>query len=135
MLSVIITADKIVDNIYERDSEIVKMLKSYKIEHEIVYVCNEDYSDRQLITTLVRDQPEHSILVMGKDTNLSTLIYAGIARANGNEVLLLTVDTNRQLIADILEKRKDGYESIVVQKKQKGITSFMTSIGSVTYKM
>ena len=134
MLSVIITADKIVDNIYERDSDIVRMLRNYKIEHEIVYVCNEDYSDKQLITTLVQDKPEHSILVMAKDTNLSTLIYAGIARANGNEVLLLTVDTNKQLISDILEKRNDGYESIVVQKKQKGIVSLITSIGTGTYK-
>ena len=134
MLNVIIVANKIVDNLYERDLQIVKLLNSYKIEHDIVYVCNEDYADQQSLITLAKDLENHSVLVMVKDTNVSSQIYSGIARANGNEVLLLTVDTNIQLITDILEKRQNGYESIVVQKKLKGITGIVTSIGVGTYK-
>ena len=134
MLNVIITANKIVDNIYERDMQIVNLLNSYKIEHDIVYICNEDYPDKQSITTLVKDLENHSVLVMAKDTNQATQIYLGIARANGNEALLLSIDTNFQLITEIIEKMQDGYESIVVQKKIKGITGIITNIGVGTYK-
>ncbi|MBR7091080.1 MAG: hypothetical protein IKC79_01345 [Clostridia bacterium] len=133
MLSVVITANKIVDNVYERNQEIVKMLIASKVEYDITYVCTEDYGDRQALSTLVQDMPSHGLIVMDKDSNINTQVYAGLSKANGNEVLLLTIDTNLDLIEEILQKREDGYESIVVQKKSKGILSIITSIGVGTY--
>src|SRR5574344_2474446 len=130
MLSVVITANKVLDNTYERNTELINLIRQYKLDYEIIYVCNEDYADFDNIATIVSTNVNHKLIVLDKDANLNTEVYAGLTSSSNNDVLLLTADTNMQLVAEILAKRKEGYENVFVRKKQKPLKRMFDVIGT-----
>jgi len=135
MLSVVITANKVLDNTYERNVELLNLIRQYKLDYEIIYVCNEDYADFDNIATIVSANVNHKLIVLDKDANLNTEVYAGLTSSSKNDVLLLTADTNLKLVAEILAKRKEGYENVFVRKKQKPFKRMLDVIGTSTYHL
>ena len=134
-LSVVIIANKVVEDTYERHTFLVNLLNQYKLNYNVIYVCTTDYADKENIASIVANTPDHSLIVTEEETNLNSMIYAGITKADGNDVLLMTTDTNENVISEILAKRKEGYENVYVRKRQNQFVSIFTSTGMGTYHL
>ena len=136
MLSVIVLANKDISNLESRNTEIVEQLQSLKINYGITYITNSNYSHLNDIKKIVAQNEKHFLIVLSENTNRLSQLYVGLDTTSvSDNALVIDADTNLELIKQMLEKHKEGFENIYVKKKENAAFSFFETIGKAIYSV
>lgn len=133
MLSIIILANKIIDDANARQQSMLSLLAKYNIKYNVTYISTPKYNALQDIKAIVAQHEKYNLIVLGEETNKNSQIYVGLDSAKGENALILDIDTNIDLIEQMLVKYKDGCKNVFVRKKKNALHSFFVKLGMVTY--
>ncbi|MBQ7603143.1 MAG: hypothetical protein IJU58_03275 [Clostridia bacterium] len=133
MLSIIILANKIIDDANTRQKSMLDLLAKYNIKYNVTYISTPKYNALQDIKAIVAQHEKYNLIILGEDTNKNSQIYVGLDSAKGDNALILDIDTNIDLIEQMLVKYKDGCENVFVRKRKNALHSFFVRLGMITY--
>ena len=135
MISLVVTADTKNYNLVERDQAFANLMIQFKQPFEIVYVANADYGFLGELKKIVSNNPNRKLVVTAPSTNINTQIYTGLDQTESGDCLLITMDTDVELIKKMLMKHFDGADLVFVKKKENWFKSFFVGLGRATYQM
>lgn len=135
MISLVVTADTKNYNPAERDQAFENMLIQFKQPFEIIYVANSDYGNLQALRDIVKDKNNRQLIVTAPSTNINTQIYNAFDYTNNGDVLLATMDTNVELVGEMLKRHIDGADLVFVKKQENWFKSMFVALGQATYQM
>lgn len=134
MLSVIVLANKEISNLENRNTEIVEQLQSLKLTYGITYITNANYAYLDDVKKIVAQNEKHFLIILGENTNRISQLYVGLdATSASNNFLIIDADTNLEVVKQILEKHKEGFENIYVKKKENPVFRFFEGLGQAFY--
>lgn len=133
MLSVIILTNKVMEDINARQQVLIDLLDKYNVKYEVTFVSTPQYNALQDIKTVVAKNEKHNLVLLNEETNKNSQIYVGLDNSKGDNVLILDIDTNAELIEQILQKYKDGCENVFVRPRKNAAHGFFTKLGMITY--
>ena len=135
MISVVVLAEKSSVDLKTKNSELLNTLADLKISYEILYLASPNFSQMEDLKQIVGQNEKHNLIVCAEDTNKNSKIYVGLDSTRGDSVLLLENDVDTQTVKDVLQKYKDGFENIFVQKKENAVYKFFEKLGEATYRL
>lgn len=135
MLSIVILTNKVIEDAGSRQQAILEVLKKYNVKYEITFVSSPQYNALQDIKGIVARNEKHNLIVLSDDANKNSQIYVGLDNTKGENALILDIDTNIELIEQIIQKYKDGCENVFVRQKKNAGHHFFTKLGMITYGM
>ena len=135
MLSLVVLANKVLSDIGTKDKTVTEELQKYKIDYEIVYITTKNYNALNDIKHIVARDENKYLIVLADDTNKTSQIYVGLDNINGDSALVLDIDTNIDVITQVLQQYKDGCENVFVRKKENPVYDFFTKLGECTYSL
>ncbi len=135
MISLVVTADTKNYNLVERDQAFANLMIQFKQPFEIVYVANADYGFLGELKKIVSNNPNRKLVVTAPSTNINTQIYTGLDQTESGDCLLITMDTDVELIKKMLMKHFDGADLVFVKKKENWFKSFFVGLGRATYQI
>ncbi len=136
MISLIVTTDGDTNyNLKERDAEFGKVMEQFAEPYEIIYTICSDYGFKDELSRIVCQQKNRHLIISAPSTNINTQIYSAMDVSDNGDVLLCTIDTNPQVMLDILNKHYDGADLVFVRHKENWFKSIFTSLGRMTYQM
>ena len=135
MISLVVTADTKNYNLVERDQAFANLMIQFKQPFEIVYVANADYGFLGELKKIISNNPNRKLVVTAPSTNINTQIYTGLDQTESGDCLLITMDTDVELIKKMLMKHFDGADLVFVKKKENWFKSFFVGLGRATYQM
>ena len=135
MISLVVTADTKNYNLHERDQAFANLMVQFKQPFEIVYVANADYGFLGELKKIVSDNPNRKLVVTAASTNINTQIYTALDQTENGDCLLITMDTDVDLIKKMLMKHFDGADLVFVKKKENWFKAFFIALGRATYQM
>ena len=135
MISLVVTADTKNYNLVERDQAFANLMIQFKQPFEIVYVANADYGFLGELKKIVSNNPNRKLVVTAPSTNINTQIYMGLDQTENGDCLLITMDTDVELIKKMLMKHFDGADLVFVKKKENWFKSFFVGLGRATYQI
>ena len=98
MISLVVTADTKNYNPAERDQAFAHLMTQFKQPYEIVYVANSDYGYLDELREIAATHPHRKLVVTAASTNINTQIYTALDQTQNGDCLLITMDTNIDLI-------------------------------------
>ena len=135
MLSLVVLANKVLSDIGTKDKAIAEALEALNIRYEINYVTTKSFNALNDIKNIVAEQDNRYLIVLADDTNKNSQIYVGLDNIRGESVLLLDIDTNIEVVKQLLQKYKDGCQNVYVRKKENPVLNFFVKLGSGTYTL
>ena len=137
MISLVVTIDGDTKNynLVARDKEFSDILATLKEPFEIIYTACTDYGFLGELRNIVSTQKNKHLIVFAPTTNINTQIYAALDYTDNGDVLLCTLDTNTEVLKNILKKHFDGADLVFVKHKEKWYKAFFTALGRGTYQL
>ena len=136
MISLIVTTDGDTNyNLEERDAEFGKVMEQFAEPYEIIYTICSDYGFKDELSRIVCQQKNRHLVISAPSTNINTQIYSAMDVSDNGDVLLCTIDTNPQVMLDILNKHFDGADLVFVRHKENWFKSIFTTLGKMTYQL
>ena len=128
MLSLVVLANKVLSDIGTKDKTVTEELQKYKIDYEIVYITTKNYNALNDIKHIVARDENKYLIDLADDTNKTSQIYVGLDNINGDSALVLDIDTNIDVITQVLQQYKDGCENVFVRKKENPVYDFFCGV-------
>lgn len=135
MISLVVTADSTKFNPAERDRAFATLLTEFKQPFEIVYVANSDFANLDALREVAKSSDNRRLVVTTPSTNINTQIYTALDHTNSGDVLLATLDTNIELIKQVIKKHIDGADLVFVKQEENWFKSMFVALGHGTYQM
>jgi len=135
MISLVVTADSKNIDPAERDLAFAKMLEEFKEPYEIIYVANADFAQLDTLREIAKNSKSRQLIVTAPSTNINTQIYNALDYTNNGDVLLATLDTNLELLTEMLKKHIDGTDIVFAKQQDNWFKSFFIALGRGTYQM
>ncbi len=136
MISLIVTTDGDTNyNLREKDAEFGHVMEQFAEPYEIIYTICSDYAFKDELSRIVCEQKNRHLIISAPSTNINTQIYSAMDVSDNGDVLLCTIDTNPQVMLDILNKHFDGADLVFVRHKENWFKSIFTSLGKWTYQL
>ena len=135
MISLVVTADTKNYNPAERDQAFSHLMAQFKQPYEIVYVANSDYGYLDELREIAANRPNRKLVVTAASTNINTQIYTALDQTQNGDCLLVTMDTNVDLIKKVLIKHYDGADLVFVKQQENWFKSMFIGLGHATYQM
>lgn len=135
MLSLVILANRAIENIPQRHQEILQTLFDLRINYEVAFVSTPNFTALEDVKKTVAYNEKHSLFLLSENTSKTAQIYFGLDNTKGENVLILDMDTNLDIVRLMLEKYKDGCENVYVKKKENAVFGFFEKIGYATYQL
>ncbi len=136
MISLIVTTDGDTNyNLREKDAEFGHVMEQFAEPYEIIYTICSDYGFKDELSRIVCEQKNRHLVISAPSTNINTQIYSAMDVSDNGDVLLCTIDTNPQVMLDILNKHFDGADLVFVRHKENWFKSIFTSLGKWTYQL
>lgn len=135
MISLVVTADTKNYNPAERDQAFAHLMTQFKQPYEIVYVANSDYGYLDELREIAATHPHRKLVVTAASTNINTQIYTALDQTQNGDCLLITMDTNIDLIKKMLIKHFDGADLVFVKQQENWFKSMFIGLGHATYQM
>lgn len=136
MISLIVTTDGDTNyNLAEKDAEFCKVMEHFAEPYEIIYTICSDYGFKDELSRIVCQQKNRHLIISAPSTNINTQIYSAMDVSDNGDVLLCTIDTNPQVMLDILNKHFDGADLVFVRHKENWFRSIFTTLGKATYQL
>lgn len=136
MISLIVTTDGDTNyNLQQRDEEFGRVMEQFAEPYEIIYTICSDYGFKDELSNIVSSQKNRHLVISAPSTNINTQIYSAMDVSDNGDVLLCTIDTNPQVMLDILNKHFDGADLVFVRHKEPWYKALFNSIGKMTYQL
>lgn len=135
MISLVVTADSTKFDPSERDAAFAALLTEFKQPFEIVYVANADYEKLDALREVAKSDTNRRLVVTSTSTNINTQIYTALDHTNSGDCLLATLDTNLDLIKQVIKKHIDGADLVFVKQENNWFKSMFVALGHGTYQM
>lgn len=136
MISLIVTTDGDTNyNLEEKDAEFGAVMEQFAEPYEIIYTICSDYGFKDELSRIVCQQKNRHLIISAPSTNINTQIYSAMDVSDNGDVLLCTIDTNPQVMLDILNKHFEGADLVFVRHKENWFKSIFTTLGKATYQL
>ncbi|SFK33682.1 Glycosyltransferase involved in cell wall bisynthesis [Halobacillus dabanensis] len=137
LVSVVIPAFNEGKNIGLLHEALQKEFAMLSCSWEVVFV-NDGSSDDTLnnIHTLVDIYPEVKYVSFSRNFGKESALFAGLQHARGDAVIIMDADLQHppELIPDLLEGYKEGYQQVVAKRNREGEAKSRSFLSSVYYK-
>lgn len=135
MISLVVTTDLKNIDPAERDLAFTKMLEQFKEPYEIIYVANSDFEQLDTLRQITKKATNKQLIVTAPSTNINTQIYNALDYTNNGDVLIATLDTNLELLTEMLKKHFDGIDIVFAKQQDNWFRGLFVALGSGTYQM
>lgn len=130
-LSVIIPIYNEEMNLVPMNSRVVSALSPLQLQYEIIYV-NDGSKDRSLPIILGLSEENSSVKYIDFSRNFGhqIAISAGLEHAKGERIVIMDGDGQDppELIPDLINKAKEGYEVVYAKRKKRKGESFLKKL-------
>jgi polyisoprenyl-phosphate glycosyltransferase len=130
-LSVIIPIYNEEMNLVPMNSRVVSALSPLQLQYEIIYV-NDGSKDRSLPIILGLSEENSSVKYIDFSRNFGhqIAISAGLEHAKGERIVIMDGDGQDppELIQDLINKAKEGYEVVYAKRKKRKGESFLKKL-------
>lgn len=117
--------EKNIQNLYDRLSEVMQNLN---VSYELIFV-NDGSKDASigLIKVLAKKYKEVKYIDFSRNFGHQIAVTAGLDKTSGDAVVIIDADLQDppELIADMYQKRKEGFEVIYAKRKNRKGESFL----------
>lgn len=136
MISLIVTTDGDTNyDLADRDADFGRVMEQFAEPYEIIYTICSDYAFKDELSRIVCSQKNRHLIISAPSTNINTQIYSAMDVSDNGDVLLCTIDTNPDVMMEILNKHYDGADLVFVRHKENWFKSIFTSLGKATYQL
>lgn len=130
-LSVIIPIYNEETNIHSLYDRLKKVITGLNVSHQFLFV-NDGSRDRsfELIKELSQKDSSVKFINFSRNFGHQVAVTAGLDHANGNTVVIIDADLQDppELISDMYQKHKEGFEVVYAKRKARTGESFMKRI-------
>lgn len=127
------------DNINMLYDRLTSVMKKLEVEYEFIFI-NDGSRDNSIamIRALSKQHPEVRYIDLSRNFGHQVAVTAGLDKANGNAVVIIDADLQDppELIIDMYNKMKEGYEVVYAKrKKRKGESIFKLWTARIFYRI
>lgn len=130
-LSVIIPIYNEEANIHSLYHRLKKVINGLNVSHQFLFVNDGSYdSSFELIKGLSQKDSSVKFINFSRNFGHQVAVTAGLDHANGNTVVIIDADLQDppELISDMYQKHKEGFEVVYAKRKARTGESFMKRI-------
>lgn len=135
MLTLLITANQNCENIAKNHLELIKKIGTIEREFEVVFLAKSNFEKLYELKYLSANVINHYLLIAEPRTTDDEMVQMGLEFAEGNDVLLCTLDTIPDVLHKVLEKRNDERKIVYVRRKINKFSTFFKNIGIWAYNL
>ncbi len=137
MISLVVTVDADTKNynLLERDASFANLMKRFGEPYEIIYTTCSNFGLISELKRIVSEQKDRHLIVSAPSTNINTQIYTAFDYSNNGDVLLCTMDTNVEVLEEMLQKHFDGADLVYVKQEESFFKSIFTALGRFGYQI
>lgn len=133
MLSLLITSTEHDVDVKKCHSEILKTVKTYEKDFQILFFVRENDKHLKEFATISSQTPNHVLMVADYKTTDDEMIYMGLDIFKNTNTILLTIDTLPEVLVDIIEKQRKDFQIVKVREIDKNGKDFFSKLGILAY--
>lgn len=133
MLTLLVTANRKVFDVSKAHEELVKSVSKLEKKFEVVLLAKTDSKNLKQLKQITVSAPSHYLLVGDANTTDDEMVQLGMEFAEGNDVLICTLDTKPEVLTKVLEKKSSDRQIIWVRRKIGKFKNFFRNIGICAY--
>ncbi len=135
MLTLVIKAEKPVQNIFEKHESFLVATQSYERDFNVLFLAHSDFENLQDLKQIATTCEGHELFVCDKKTTDEEMIAMALTISQDNDVALLTLDTNTEILKEMLTRRAQGYKIVRVKQKSNFFGQLFGVLGNWTYSI